>query len=108
MIPRLALLAALVLLPAAPAAAWTRPAGFATGLGEPVPRAAIAPDGASAVAFQTRRGLEVVTGDARGRFGAPRLLDRRRPRDWSVAASTFGRVLVAWEQSDGIHVAVRA
>ena len=75
---------------------------------EPVPRAAIARDGTSAVAFHTQSGaLLVATGTANGRFGAPRIVDGDGASDWSIAAAPGGAFLVAWEDVDGLHAAVR-
>jgi len=116
---RLPLVALALLALAAPAgaraAAWTRPAGFDTGLnprsgGEPVPRAGVAADGTSAVAWMTQpRGLVVSTGDARGRFTTPEVIVGSRAADWSVAAAPGGAALVAWEDRAGaIRAAVRS
>jgi hypothetical protein len=108
--------AATLLAAAAPAGAaaagrWSPTEGFMasrSGGGEPVPRAAIAPDGTSAVAFGAGTGaLLVATGSANGRFGVPRVVDRAGSRDHSVAAASGGAFLVAWEDRDGLHAAVR-
>jgi hypothetical protein len=96
---------------AAPGGGWFPTQGFAAGgpsWDEPVPRAGIARDGTSAVAFRTRTGaLLVATGTARGRFGAARVIDRTGAGDYSVAAAPGGAFLVAWEGRDGLHAAVR-
>lgn len=107
-----------LLLCAAPAGAaaarsggWFPTQGFTAGgprEGEPVPRAAIARDGTSAVVFHTQAGaLVIVTGTANGRFGAPRVIDRKGAGDYSIAAAPGGAFLVAWEDYDGLHAAVR-
>jgi hypothetical protein len=73
-----------------------------------VPRAAIARDGSSAVAFESKSGaLMLATGSRRGRFGAPRVIERTGVRDYSLAAGRGGAFLLAWEDSDGLHAAVR-
>ena len=108
------LLAAAALIATAPAggaaAGWTT-ASFPAGddvFGEPVPRAAIAADGTSAVAFLSRSGaLMLATGTAGGRFGTPRAIERRGVRDYSIAAAPGGAFLLAWEDSDGLRAAVR-
>ena len=107
-----ALATAATLLPASGAAAastWTKPQSFSVGKNyEPVPRAAIASDGSSALAFQSKSGkLMLSTGRADGRFTAPRVIDAKGVRDWSVAARPGGGFIVVWEDSDGIRVAVR-
>jgi hypothetical protein len=107
-----ALAAAATLVPAAGASAastWTKPQSFSVGKDyEPVPRAAIASDGSSALAFQSKSGkLMLSTGRADGRFTAPRPIDQKGVRDWSVAARPGGGFIVVWEDSDGIRVAVR-
>jgi hypothetical protein len=106
-----ALLAAAAPADAAAAARWSPTQGFTasrTGGGEPVPRAAIAGDGTSAVAFRADTGaLLVATGTANGRFGLPRVVDRTGSGDHSVAAAPGGAFLVAWEDRDGLHAAVR-
>jgi hypothetical protein len=112
-LPTLAgLAAAAVLLPAAAAPAattWTTPQSFAVGKDyEPVPRAAIASDGTSALAFISKSGkLMLSTGKVSGRFTAPRPIDQKGVIDWSVAARRGGGFVVAWEDTDGIRVAVR-
>ena len=103
----LAAAALLVAAPAAGASSWSRPQGFATGTA-PTPRAAIARDGSSSVAFVSRSGaLMLATGSRRGRFGAPRVIERAGVRDYSLAAGRGGAFLLAWEDSDGLHAAVR-
>lgn len=107
-----ALATAAVSLPAATASAassWTKPQSFSVGRGyEPAPRAAIASDGTSAVAFSSKSGkLMLSTGTASGRFSAPRVIDQQGVRDWSVAARPGGAFVVAWEDTDAIRVAVR-
>lgn len=106
----LSLATAATLLAAAPAAgasSWSGPQGFVTGT-ESVPRAAIARDGFGAVAFTSRSGaLMLATGRERGRFGAPRVIERRGVRDYSLAAGRGGAFLLAWEDTDGLHAAVR-
>jgi hypothetical protein len=107
--------AAALLATAAPAHAgagrWSPTRGFtasSSGGGEPAPRAAIARDGTSAVAFRAQsRALLVATGTANGRFGAPQVVDRTGSSDWSIAAAPGGAFLVAWEDRDGLHTAVR-
>lgn len=109
----LALAAGAALLVAAPAAAapWSGPQGFAAGQDdarEPAPRAAIARDGTNAVAWYSKSGaLMLATGSRSGRFGAPRVIERTGTRDFSVAAAPGGAFLLAWEDSDGLHAAVR-
>jgi hypothetical protein len=108
-----ALAAVATLLPVAGASAassWTKPQSFSVGKDyEPVPRAAIARDGTSVLAFQSKSGkLMLSSGRADGRLTAPRVIDARGVRDWSVAARPGGGFLVVWEDSDGIRVAVRA
>ncbi len=108
-----ALAAATTLLPAAGASAastWTKPQSFSVGKNyEPAPRAAIAADGSSALAFQSKSGkLMLSTGRADGRFTAPRAIDQKGVRDWSVAARPGGGFIVVWEDTDGIRVAVRS
>jgi hypothetical protein len=97
--------------PAAGASGWSSTQGFTAGPAkddETVPRAAIAADGTSAVAFRSRGGaLLLATGTAQGRFGAPRVIDRAGARDYSLAAARGGALLVAWEEADGLHAAVR-
>jgi hypothetical protein len=107
-----ALAAAATLLPAAGACAagtWSKPQSFSVGKDyEPVPRAAIASDGSSVLAFQSKSGkLMLATGRADGRFTAPRPIDPKGVRDWSVAARPGGGFIVVWEDTDGIRVAVR-
>jgi hypothetical protein len=107
-----ALATATTLLPvaSAPAASsWTTPASFAVGKEyEPVPRAAIASDGTSVLAFRSKTGkLMLSTGNAAGRFTAPRPIDLEGVRDWSVAARENGGYIVAWEDTDGIHTATK-
>ncbi len=97
-------------LPATPAAAaWTPTQTFVVGKEyEPVPRAAIASDGTSVLAFRSKSGkLMLSTGTAAGRFTAPRPIDPAGVRDWSVAARENGGYIVAWEDTDGIHTATR-
>jgi hypothetical protein len=108
-------LAAAVLLGAVPtagaAAPWSQPAGFAAGgddVDEPVPRAAIAADGTSALAFSSKSGaLMLATGAKNGRFGAARVIDRKDVRDYSIAAAPGGAFALLWEDVDGLHSAVR-
>lgn len=107
--------AAWLLLAAAPAGAaagsWSPTRGFTAGPSSSddiVPRAAIARDGTGALAYTTRAGaLMLATGTAHGRFGAARLIDRRGASDPSVAAAPGGAFLLAWEDDDGLHAAVR-
>ena len=98
-------------LPATTAAAagWTPTQSFAVGKQyEPVPRAAIASDGTSVLAFQSKSGkLMLSTGRPSGTFSAPRPIDVEGVRDWSVAARAGGGFIVAWEDTDGIHTATR-
>jgi hypothetical protein len=97
--------------PAGAAARWSPTQGFTASRadgGEPVPRAAIARDGTSAIAFRADSGaLLVATGTASGRFGVPRVVDRKGSGDHSIAAAPGGAFLVAWEDRDGLHAAVR-
>lgn len=107
-----AAVALLVLPPSATAASpWSRPHGFSAGTDdrrEPVPRAAIARDGSSALAFYSESAaLMLATGSRSGRFGAARVIERRGVRDYSIAAAPGGAFLLAWEDSDGLHAAVR-
>lgn len=103
--------ALLAAAPAAGAAGWSKPAGFPAGTDaqrEAVPRAAIARDGTSALAFGSRSGaLMLATGSRSGRFGAARVIERSGVRDYSIAAASGGAFLLAWEDSDGLHAAVR-
>ncbi len=98
-------------LPASPAAAagWTPTQSFAVGKQhEPAPRAAIAADGSSVLAWESKSGkLMLSTGRADGRFTAPRRIDEAGVRDWSVAARDGGGFIVAWQDTDGIHTATR-
>ncbi|MEA2190374.1 MAG: hypothetical protein QOI73_495 [Solirubrobacteraceae bacterium] len=102
--------AVLAAAPAAGASSWTRTQSFSVGKRyEPAPRAAIAADGTSAVAWRSKTGkLMLATGSSGGRFAQPRPIDRAGAREWSVAARPGGGVLVAWQDTDGIHAAVRA
>lgn len=94
--------------PAASASGWTKPHAYPAGTEEPVPRAAIAADGTRAAAWSTRSGALVISaGDQRNRLLPPRLIVRKRPIAWSVAAAPGGAILVAWEERNGIHVTVR-
>lgn len=106
--------AAAVMLGAAPSAhanGWTHTRSFDAGrekFPEPVPRSAIASDGSSAFAWKSASGrLMLSTGRRRGRFTKPRQIDRRGASDWSVAARRGGGFVVAWEDRDGVRVAVR-
>ena len=94
---------------AAAAAGWTPTQSFAVGKQyEPVPRAAIASDGTSVLAFQSKSGkLMLSTGRPSGKFSAPRPIDQAGVRDWSVAARSGGRFIVVWEDTDGIRAAMR-
>jgi len=113
--PLLTLTAAAALLTCAPAAGaasgWSKAQGFSAGNDtdrEPVPRAAIARDGTSALAFSSKsRALMLSTRTAAGRFGAPRVIERRGAGDYSVAAAPGGAFLLAWGDSDGLHAVVR-
>jgi hypothetical protein len=49
----------------------------------------------------------LATGTASGRFGAPRVVERARVGDYSLAAAPGGALLVAWEDRAGLHAAVR-
>jgi hypothetical protein len=90
------------------ASGWTTPQSFGGTDSELAPRAGIAADGTSAVAWATRnRALAVSTGLPNGHFGLPRVIHRGRPRDWSVAAGPGGALLVAWGDADGLSIAVR-
>ncbi len=106
-----ALLAAAAPPAAGAAARWTHAASFAAGADdrrEPVPRVAVAADGTSAVAFFSRSGaLMLATARAGRRFGAPRVIERRGVRGYSIAAARGGAFLLAWEDSDGLRAAVR-
>ncbi|HEY1538486.1 MAG TPA: hypothetical protein VGF63_03735 [Solirubrobacteraceae bacterium] len=96
--------------PAVAASSWTKPQAFPVGRNyEPVPRAAIASDGTSAVAYESKSGkLMLSTGRANGTFTAPKPIDQKGALDWSVAARPGGGFVVVWEDGDGIRVAVRA
>src|SRR5215218_3975286 len=110
LLPFAAVAALLAAAPSAGAASWSGPQGFAAGddTREPVPRAAIARDGSSAVAFRSKSGaLVLATGSRGGRFGAPRVIERSGVRDHAIAAAPGGGFLLAWEDSDGLHAAVR-
>jgi hypothetical protein len=111
LLPFAAVAALLAAAPSAGAASWSGPQGFAAGgddIREPVPRAAIARDGSSAVAFRSKSGaLMLATGSGSGRFGAPRVIERSGARDHAIAAAPGGGFLLAWEDSDGLHAAVR-
>jgi hypothetical protein len=111
LLPALAAGALLLAAPAAGAAPWSGPQGFAAGrddVREPAPRAAIARDGTNAVAWYAKSGaLMLATGSRSGRFGAPRVIERAGARGFSVAAAPGGAFLLAWEDSDGLHAAVR-
>ena len=90
---------------------WTPTTTFAVGKAyEPVPRAAIASDGTSVIAFESKTGkLMLSQGDVRGRFTPPRVIDREGDvRDWSVAARDDGGFIVVWEYARGIRALVRA
>jgi hypothetical protein len=101
--------AALPATSATAAAAWTPTQSFSVGKAyEPVPRAAIASDGTSVLAFASKTGkLMLSSGSAAGRFTAPRPIDLKGVRDWSVAAREGGGYIVAWEDTDGIHTATK-
>src|SRR5918997_3003918 len=111
LLPFAAVAALLAAAPSAGAASWSGPQGFAAGgddIREPVPRAAIARDGSSAIAFRSKSGaLMLATGSGSGRFGAPRVIERSGARDHAIAAAPGGGFLLAWEDSDGLHAAVR-
>ena len=106
---------AALLAPAAPAGAatdaWSPTRGFTAGSDEldgPSPRAAIARDGTSAVAFTSKRARSCSrTGTRTGRFATPRVIDRRGASDFSVAAAPGGAFLLAWQERDGSRAAVR-
>ena len=102
-------LAAAVTAAPATAAGWTPTLTIPVGKGsEPVPRAAIAGDGTSVLAFRSKSGkLMLSTGRANGRFTAPRRIDESGAHDWSVAARDGGGFIVAWQDTDGIHTATR-
>jgi len=104
--------AACVVPGAAAVADWTRPQSFGFDDDfdfEPGPRATIASDGTSAIAWQreTTHSLMLATGTASGRFGAPRVIDRAGAREWSLAARPGGGFVLAWAEAGGIFVAVR-
>lgn len=96
----------LVLAPSAHAAGWSAPRVFSAGTNadwEPAPRAAVAADGSSVVAWRDDHfRLVASVGDKRGRFSAP-VIVVRHVRDHAVAVGA-----VAYEAADGIHVAVRS
>jgi hypothetical protein len=107
-----AIAALFAIAPSAGAASgWTRPAVFGGTDVELTPRADIAADGSSAVAWSTpcceRPALVVSAGRADGHFAPPRVIHRGRPSDWSVAAGRGGAFLVAWGDADGLRIAVR-
>lgn len=110
-LPLLVVLAALASAPAtAQAAGWTHPQGYDAGTqqcDEPVPRVAVAADGTSIASFARGRDIYAATGDALGRFTAPRRLGPWTAITSVVAAGRGGAALAAWEARDGIHVAVR-
>jgi hypothetical protein len=109
-LPLLVVLAALASAPAAQAAGWSHPQGYSAGTArfdEPVPRVAVAADGTSIATFARGGAIYAVTGDARGRFGAPRRLGRWAAITSVAAAGRGGAALAAWEARDGVHVAVR-
>ncbi|HUR87131.1 MAG TPA: hypothetical protein VMY78_17510 [Solirubrobacteraceae bacterium] len=109
-LPLLVVLASLAGAPAAHAAGWSHPQGYDAGtrvFDEPVPRVAVADDGTSIATFADGPNIYAVTGDARGRFGTPRRLGPWAAITSVVAAGRGGAALAAWEESDGIHVAVR-
>jgi hypothetical protein len=93
------------------ATGWSITAVFGGTDTELTPRADIAADGTSAVAWSTacckRQALVVTSGRANGRFGPPRVVYRPRPNDYSVAARPGGAFLVAWGDEDGLRVAAR-
>jgi hypothetical protein len=113
----LPVLTAATLLAAVPAAApaapagWTSAASFAAGddeQSEPVPRAAIAADGTSAVAFSSKSGaLMLATATAGGRFSAPRVIQRTGVDDYSIAATSGGAFMLAWQDAAGLHTVLR-
>jgi hypothetical protein len=118
----LLLLAAPAVAPAAAAeaAAWTPTASFAADpsapedLGEGAPRAGVAADGTSVVAFRrstgtgraVRRELRATVGDGRGRYGDPAVLTRAVVSSYSAAAQPGGDRLVAWASAAGLRAAV--
>jgi hypothetical protein len=105
------LAAAAAAVPSTASAGWTPTRSFVVGKGsEPVPRVAIASDGTSAIAFESKSGkLMLSQGDAHGRFTAPRVIDHEgHVRDWSVAARKGGGFIVVWEYPRGIRALVRA
>lgn len=105
-----ALTAAAALVPASAAASsWTPTQSFSVGKEyEPVPRAAIARDGTSALVWRSKSGkLMLTTSRSDGHFSDAQRIDESGARDWSVAAREDGGFLVAWEDGDGIRVAVR-
>lgn len=104
------------LLAAAPATAgaataWTAAASFPAGddvQREPVPRAAIAADGTSALAFTSKSGaLMLATARAGRRFGTPRVVQRRGVGDYAIAAAPGGAFLLAWQDAGNLRLAVR-
>jgi hypothetical protein len=106
-VPALLLLAT---APAAHAAGWSHPQGYAAGtkaFDEPVARVAVAADGTSVATFAKGRQIYAVTGDRRGRFTSPQRLGPWAAITSVVAAGRGGAALAAWEATDGIHVAVR-
>ncbi len=109
-LPLLLVLATFSGAPAAHAAGWSHPQGYDAGtrvFDEPVPRVAVADDGTSIATFADGPNIYAVTGDRRGRFDTPRRLGPWAAITSVAAAGRGGAALAAWEQSDGIHVAVR-
>jgi hypothetical protein len=97
----IAILLVLLCAPAAGAAGWSAPKTFA-GAEAPVPRAAIAPDGRSIVAWRRPDGkLTAALGDKHGRYDKPIALGRG-VRDYAVAPGA-----VAYQTARGIRVAIR-
>lgn len=97
--------------PAGAATEWTAAASFPAGddvQREPVPRAAIAADGTSALAFTSKSGaLMLATAGAGRRFGAPRVVQRTGVGDYAIAAAPGGAFLLAWQDAGNLRVAVR-
>ena len=102
---------ALALATPAAATTWTRPVdvGVGFGDGDSAPRASIASDGSSVVAWrqldQRRNRLLVSTGDAGGRFSRTRVIGRPTGvLQVFPFARGGGRSTVMWSDGRGLHI----
>src|SRR4051794_37692722 len=106
----LAVLLALAIAPSAHAAGWSRTVHFNAGhadVWEPIPRAAIGADGGGILVWSVSPGrLMASLGERHGRFAAP-VNVARRTQSYAVAAAAGGAAAIAYEATDGIHVAIR-